>query len=536
MVRHSLCSRPKTCPSWTGIFFAVGALIACAIGLKAETTEFRNSLGMLFHPVSGTDVRFSVWETRVADWNAYLDSAGVKWDHRPRFPQDGTHPVVNVTLDEALAFCEWLTRTERASGLLNAAQSYRLPTDKEWDKAFGLEPIPDRGKPVTAGGETQFPWGHEWPPPRDSGNYNLGRIDGAVDDGFRFTAPTGKFNASPEGLFDLGGNVSEWTAERGPAGSQSTAVLRGGSWMHFRKELLDASCRVVASADTRTPGIGFRCVLDDFAESARPDDRNMADSQAQRARLLEKKQVSDEELRRAVPQRTARATDTPMANLFSAVPGEPFENSLNMKLLPLTLPRILLGEHEVRVADYRRFLLDSSDPASSDSRFGAGIDHPITGVSWTEAEAFCAWLTRRERSLGSIPQDAAYRLPRIAEWRAAVTTNSAAGAARVFAWGSAWPPPANFANVASSETKPVKSHPANSAGFHDLAGNAAEWCADVAGNGRVHCGGSWKSASRDELQIDAVQHAPVNTRSPEIGFRVVLEFRGENNSAPLPGF
>jgi formylglycine-generating enzyme required for sulfatase activity len=167
-----------------------------------------------------------------------------------------------------------------------------------------------------------------------------------------------------------------------------------------------------------------------------------------------------------------------------------------------------------------------------DSRFGAGIDHPVTGISWTEAGAFCRWLTRREQSLGSIPQEAAYRLPRIAEWRAAVTDNPAAGGAQPFAWGSAWPPPAGFANVASSETKPVKSYQANAGGFHDLAGNAAEWCADAGGDDRPYCGGSWKSSSRDELQIDAVKRAPAGTQSPEIGFRLVLDFHGSTATAP----
>lgn len=302
--------------------------------------------------------------------------------------------------------------------------------------------------------------------------------------------------------------------------------------MHCRAEILDASCRVIVNADTRTPGIGFRCVLDDFAAAKKPGDRDIVDNPAQTARLPAKSEASGEEPRRAAPPRTAPAPDAALTNLFSAVPGQAFENSLNMKLLPLPVPGVLLGEHEVRVSDYGRFLLDSGDSPPADPRFKDGIDHPVTGISWTEADAFCRWLTRREQSMGNIPHDAAYRLPRIAEWRAAIGENSAAGAARIFAWGAAWPPPADFANVASSGTRPVKSFPPNSGGFHDLAGNAAEWCADVEGDNRPYCGGSWKDSSRDELQIDAVKRAPAATQSREIGFRILLDFNAPRTARP----
>lgn len=507
-----------------------GMLVTGAFGFGAETKEFRNSLGMVFGPVKGIDVRISIHETRVADWNAYVEAEGIQWNHRPRFAQDGSHPAVNVTLGEALAFCEWLTGKEQASGLLDAAEYYRLPTNGEWDAALSFESIPAEGNPVTAEGRTPFPWGREWPPPRGSGNYNSARIDGAADDGFRFTAPVGTFSASPAGIFDLGGNVSEWVLEPDADGSRLTATLRGGSWMHFRKDLLNASSRVVVEANTRTPGIGFRCVLGESAEPKRPDTGELAAGKAQPAQPSEKTQMADNKSRGAVLDQTA--IGAPAAAVFTAVPGQPFENSLGMNLRPLKTPAILLGEHEVRVTDYRRFLLDVRESATTDSMLGDGGDHPITGVSWRQAEAFCRWLTQREQALGSIPQEAAYRLPRIAEWRAAVEGNSATGAAPVFAWGSAWPPPAGFGNVASLETRPVKSYQPNSGGFHDLTGNAAEWCADVAGDNRAYCGGSWKSSSRDELQIDSVKRAPATLQSPEIGFRVVLDFHGAGSSQP----
>lgn len=83
-----------------------------------------NSLGMKFVPVSvaGKDVRFSIWETRVEDYQAFIDAAKGLWV-RPTFPQDPTHPAVNVSYNDAVAFCQWLTDKE---GLKDKGLEYRL--------------------------------------------------------------------------------------------------------------------------------------------------------------------------------------------------------------------------------------------------------------------------------------------------------------------------------------------------------------------------------------------------------------------------
>src|SRR6202012_5078059 len=100
-----------------------------------------NSLGMQFVPVAGTQVLFSVCDTRVQDFEMFVKStgydAGESWKN-PGFNQGPTYPVVYVRWEDAKAFCEWLTKTEQASGRLPDGSLYRLTSDQEWSVAVGL--------------------------------------------------------------------------------------------------------------------------------------------------------------------------------------------------------------------------------------------------------------------------------------------------------------------------------------------------------------------------------------------------------------
>jgi hypothetical protein len=223
-----------------------------------------NTLGMKFVPVPGTNVLFSIWETRVQDFEAFVretshdatqgmySDRGDGWKlqgdtwRSPGFPQGPTHPVVGVNQADAKAFCEWLTKRERAAGRLGPDQSYRLPTDAEWDAAVG---------------PTEFPWGNQWPPPRGAGNYadeaaKRGRykswaIISGYDDGYDATAPVGSFTANAHGLYDLGGNVWEYVDDRAHG-------LRGASFNYSDRGNLASAYR--STLVNRYDIIGFRVV------------------------------------------------------------------------------------------------------------------------------------------------------------------------------------------------------------------------------------------------------------------------------------
>jgi len=235
----------------------LGVLLAMLGSASASVTEYRNSLGMRFRPVPGTGVWFSIWETRVSDYRAFSQQVGRDHLSAP-FPQSDDDPVVQVSWDDASAFCGWLTRQEAAR--LPKGARYRLPSSAEWDRAVGLpRPVRDEFTEEAVLDRRAlrlFPWGRGWPPPSGSGNYHPSL---QVDD-FPYTSPVGSFAANRYGLHDLGGNVWEWTADWYNE-SPDYRVLRGGSWRMRNPGDLLSSFKVGNLVRLRLDTYGFRCVL-----------------------------------------------------------------------------------------------------------------------------------------------------------------------------------------------------------------------------------------------------------------------------------
>ena len=87
---------------------------------------------------------------------------------KPPFAQTMDDPVVNVSWEDAKAFCGWL------SGKEGYGKRYRLPTDHEWSCAVGIgdrENADATPKSKDNRMADVFPWGEQWPPPDDAGNY-----------------------------------------------------------------------------------------------------------------------------------------------------------------------------------------------------------------------------------------------------------------------------------------------------------------------------------------------------------------------------
>lgn len=518
-----------------------------------------SALGVPFADVPGVPVSFAIWETRVSDFETFVRETGYAWNHRAHFPQTSEHPVVNVSLRDAIAFCNWLTKREQDSGRISALQSYRLPNKKEWDAAIGLA-VGRKTELLAAEREMDkqvFAWGTAWPPPPRAANFNSDEISG-TEDGFTYTAPVGQFASTGEGIYDLAGNVWEWTWDQ-EVRAESIGVLRGGSWMYFRKECLLSSYEYPVAAELRAPSIGFRCV---FEDKRRVQAFLAAAQETSKGRLQELREklgtpaVPEQEVakmrqqldEKPAPQRVG-PTLPDIKSLKPARTGEPFVNSLGMNLLPLAARgTILMGVHEVRVQDYEAAMAALGKSWDRKPPFPYTEAHPVVNVSWDDAVAFCDWLTKRDREAGLVPDGARYRLPADAEWSRAVALSENEGGTPEslhlgnkldYPWGTGTAPPMRSGNFDSarmsgyqdnfSHAAPVGSFSPNTLQLHDLAGNVAEWCQDVwpsAAGDRVVRGSSWLTSTTEAMLSSFRQHLPTSMTRPDLGFRVVLELPG----------
>jgi formylglycine-generating enzyme required for sulfatase activity len=207
-----------------------------------------------------------------------------KPDHKSGFVGQSSldldnQPVVNVTWQEAAAFCNWLSEQE---GLQPAykkdgdtlvpvspmTNGYRLPTDAEWEWV---------ARYAGPGKIQRYPWGDALPVAPGSGNYAdrtanvlLQDVIPDYDDGYIASAPVGKFPPNALGLYDIGGNVAEWAhdyyavsvdasrAAVDPLGPDQGRphVVRGASWRQSSVTDLRLSARDFS--DSKRNDIGFR--------------------------------------------------------------------------------------------------------------------------------------------------------------------------------------------------------------------------------------------------------------------------------------
>jgi len=210
-----------------------------------------------------TDAEKGIGYKGAFGWNADEKKFDVNEKYSWRnagFEQTDEQPVVNVSWNDAVEFCKWLSRKE--------GRTYRLPTEAEWEYACRAgtttryysgddpETLAKVGNVADAAAKAKF---LDW-------KYTI-----KGNDGYVFTAPVGKFKPNAFGLYDMHGNAWQWCADwygaeyyaaspvddpTGPA-SGNDRVLRGGSWFDWPSFSRSAD-RFGSAPDLRVSGTGFR--------------------------------------------------------------------------------------------------------------------------------------------------------------------------------------------------------------------------------------------------------------------------------------
>ena len=210
---------------------------AASAGAQAPGEAFRDcDICPEMVPLPGTDVALGRFEVTLEEYRAFAEAVpGVPetgciragspdhstggtarawtWRH-PGYPQTGEHPVACVSWNEAQVYARWLS--------LVTGHEYRLPTDEEWNLGAAGSP---------------------------RGCYQRIRNRGG-------TCAVGSYTRSDAGLFDMVGNLWEWTDDCWN-GDCDRRVMRGGGWLTGDWQLRPNS-RSWAGPNRNDAGIGFR--------------------------------------------------------------------------------------------------------------------------------------------------------------------------------------------------------------------------------------------------------------------------------------
>jgi formylglycine-generating enzyme required for sulfatase activity len=482
------------------------------------------------------------------------------WKHRDVTESDD-HPVVQISLDDAKAFCRWLSSVD--------GREYYVPNEAEWEFA------------CRAGTQGQWYVGDDVEK-LDVTAWTLRNGDGKMH-------PVGKKAPNAFGLYDMLGNAEEVCVS-----DAGMPTARGG---HISNPLL-ARCatRVPVSVKETFYRRGVRLALKTSGPIQSPADKPTpplakAPFSGKEAKGLQEAWAKHLNL-------SIQTTNTAGVKMVLVPPGvfgmgltddqfktvikdmpadfylsDNYKSSQPQHKVTLTEP-FYLGTTEVTVSQYRAFvkatgyqteaekdgkggtrwveslkrLVSDRDLIWSAPGYEVTDDMPVTQLAWNDAVAYCNWLSRNESLTECYKPDgeswkpiagSGYRLPTEAEWefacRAGTTTIFASGNDDLELSRYAW-----FAKNAEGHAHPVGQKLPNAFGLFDMHGNADEYCQDFWHNrpytpsdvtdpvgpdfGTHHTrrGGGWSG------QVDACVSAlrqciRVHDRQQCSGFRVVRE-------------
>ncbi len=350
------------------------------------------------------------------------------------------NPVENVTWDEAVQFCEELTKRAHLSGALSEEYIYTLPTEAQWEYACraGTTTVYNDGVEIDGlKGE------------KSSKEYVTSQYSSALTQlayynsvqAFNSTLPVGKKQANNWGIHDMHGNVNEWCLDQSSQFMMLTywnsikdplcttgekRIARGGSYNDVAVDCRSSSRKSYAQKE-KNGSLGFRVIITTVPR-------------VQEGLLPEMVYI-------------------PSGNFMMGKAGY-----LPEKQHKVIFPKAFwIGKYEVSQGLWRQIMGEEPENYSDDSL-------PVSGVRWSAALELCARLTEYARNSSLIPEGYEFTLPTEAQWEYACRAEGGVNDLR------------EMVNQRKG-IDPVGSNAPNSWGLYNMRDNVREWCLD-------HCSGN----------------------------------------------
>ncbi len=399
-----------------------------------------------------------------------------------RHPAYDNYPMVGVSYEQAVAFCEWkedqLNKIDTSRVVI-----VRLPTEEEWEYA------------ASAGGSYPiYPWeGNDMIDKKGKSRANfvqgrgdyMGLAGSSLGDNADITAPVKSYKPNKLGLYTMAGNVAEMVAEKG--------VAKGGSW-NDRADDLKIKARQLY--DKPSSEIGFRYLVE----------------------VVDEKRVIDKELKKRQLRKLFAKLGDSVRVSKTEITNKLYQQFLNEK-----------GEEYAPNCHLWTNLFTYSNYYANNYRFFE--DYPVVNVSKSDALAFCDWLETKYENFFN--KKVTVRLPTKEEYvflyqkHAPIDVNLRDNKGNYVvnfnAKGQLFDPMKrqSFNDLHDFDgyalTNPVKSF-TDFNGVYGVIGNVSE----IVGDENIVIGGTWLSSDR-ELSYDRSQIAfKEEEKSPLVGFRVVL--------------
>ena len=448
-------------------------------------------------PIPGTNFFMGRTEVTQTQWEAMMG------DNPSQFT-DANRPVECVSLLDVQKFLEVVNATEAAR---KENIVFRLPTMEEWKYAVTLDGYRPEPSDLDSIG-----W-HLW---------NSGRT----------TQPVAQLMPTPRGLYDMFGNVAEWTSTESGGGSycavgghcrdEAERIIKIG--MRFEINMVGPAHSGIIydvhqewlHSNESSPNVGFRLCADKV--QARAEQPIVSDNPSKTAEA----QPKVAEGLRKVAEIKSQAEDVQQrqATVLDVANPKELVEMVVADMIAIPGKSYRMGKTEVTQAQWEAVMERNL------SKFKDG-NNPVERVSWNDCQEFL----KRFNALPEVKKSGlVFRLPTEEEWEYACRAG-ATGAYSKLADGTeiaeatlgriAW-----HEDNSAKKTHPVGQKEPNAFGLYDMCGNVWEWTQTADGWNRVYRGGGWNDSAKDCETSTRFRLSP-GIPYDDLGFRLCASGRAD---------